>query len=68
MKGTAWAAYNAITYYIDHIGVIDKTGFANKQKKESALMGSSSKKKEKGWNLLVSFMESEQEFYAEAAV
>ena len=53
MRGTAWAAYNALTYYVDHIATIDNTGFVNSKKRESALMGSSSKKKEKGLELIL---------------
>lgn len=56
MEGTAWAAYNALTYYVDHIGTIDSSGFTNNNKVQSALMGSMMKKKEKGWELAMEML------------
>ena len=49
MDMTAWQAYNALTYYIDHINTLDNIGFTDKKKSESALLGNASDKKVKAW-------------------
>lgn len=52
MDMTAWQAYNALTYYIDHINTLDNLGFQDNNKVTSALMGNNSERKVKGWELM----------------
>jgi phage/plasmid-like protein (TIGR03299 family) len=49
MVGTAWQAYNALTYYVDHISTLTDKGNVSQAKTESSLFGSASNKKVKAW-------------------
>jgi len=49
MEGTAWAAYNAVTEYIDHEATSLRNGEKSLKRMESALFGTLSKTKQKAW-------------------
>ena len=66
MAGTLWAAYNALTEYLDHVESVPKAvrdGKANAddakmqavqlKKQESALFGQGARQKRKGWELAI---------------
>jgi phage/plasmid-like protein (TIGR03299 family) len=47
VRGTAWAAYNAVTEYIDHVYPVLKSGQVSEQRQQSVLFGSYSYVKER---------------------
>ena len=50
MEGTAWAAYNAVTEYIDHEATSLRNGEQSLKRMQSALFGTLSKTKQNAWN------------------
>lgn len=49
MEGTAWAAYNALTEYIDHHATELRNGDKSIKRMESALFGPLARKKQAAW-------------------
>ena len=50
MEGTAWAAFNVVTEYLDHQWVYDRKGEKVNQKRvESALLGTGMRTKDRAW-------------------
>jgi len=50
MEGTAWAAFNVVTEYLDHAWVYDRKGEKVNQKRvESALLGTGMRTKDRAW-------------------
>ena len=50
MAGTAWAAFNVVTEYLDHQWVYDRKGEKVNQKRvESALLGTGMRTKDRAW-------------------
>jgi len=49
MEGTAWAAYNALTEYIDHHATELRNGDKSIKRMESALFGPLSRRKQAAW-------------------
>jgi len=56
MEGTAWAAYNAVTEYIDHEATSLRNGEKSLKRMESALFGTLSKTKQKAWTNAMEMM------------
>ena len=50
MEGTAWAAYNAVTEYIDYNATTLRDGSKSIKRMESALFGPLARSKVKAWN------------------
>jgi len=50
MEGTAWAAYNAVTEYIDYNATTLRDGSKSVKRMESALFGPLARRKVKAWN------------------
>jgi hypothetical protein len=49
MEGTAWAAYNAVTEYIDHHATELRNGDKSIKRMESALFGPLARRKQAAW-------------------
>jgi len=56
MRGSAWAAYNAVTEAIDHKFTTLKSGGRSQKRMESALFGQYAAKKRKAWNKALEMM------------
>ena len=50
MEGTVWAAYNAVTEYIDYNATTLRDGSKSIKRMESALFGPLARSKVKAWN------------------
>jgi len=56
MEGSAWAAYNAVTEYIDHEATSLRNGEKSLKRMESALFGTLSKTKQNAWKNAMELM------------
>ena len=52
MNGTAWAAFNTVTEYIDHDWCYNKDGSVNDKRVESAILGPAARMKNKAWEII----------------